>query len=375
MRWKTSPCSAARFARPRRPSSADGSGRATSASTSAAKMTRAFAGCSIGPISSTSPAAAFSRTKCCGGEEPPRRNGPSVPQPDPRPAILAFHRELAALGITLIVMPTPVKPGVHPENLVASYPPDGGTAQNASYARVRRVARARRHRPVRSRRASWKTDADQACSTSPATRTGGPRRWSSSRSASRRSSSAARSCLLAGAAGYRIEEQEITNQGDTAAMLDLPTGQRLYPPERVVISRVLNADGSAWRSDRAADVLVLGDSFSNIYSLASMGWGDAAGLVEQSELRARKAGRSDRAERRRRLRHARDAAKSRARASRRQARRHLAVRRARARGRELEDRVGVRLKPQERVRLKPDATPVLTNDTRSILLPTRHSNS
>ncbi len=56
--------------------------------------------------------------------------------------------------------------------------------------------------------------------------------------------------------------------------------RRLYPPERVVVSRVLNADGSAWRSDRGADVLVLGDSFSNIYSLASMGWGDAAGLVE-----------------------------------------------------------------------------------------------
>jgi alginate O-acetyltransferase complex protein AlgJ len=28
-------------------------------------------------------------------------------------------------------------------------------------------------------------------------------------------------------------------------------------------------------------VLVLGDSFSNIYSLASMGWGDSAGFAEQ----------------------------------------------------------------------------------------------
>ncbi len=134
MRWKTSPCSAARFARPRRPSSADGSGRATSACMSAAKMTRAFAGCSIGPISSTSPAAAFSRTRCCGGDRAAASEWTERPQPDPRPAILAFHRELAALGITLIVMPTPVKPGVHPEKLVASYPPDGGTAQNASYA-------------------------------------------------------------------------------------------------------------------------------------------------------------------------------------------------------------------------------------------------
>ena len=63
-------------------------------------------------------------------------------------------------------------------------------------------------------------------------------------------------------------------------MLDLPPGQQLYPPERAVISRVLAQDGSPWRSDRGADVLVLGDSFANIYSLASMGWGDSAGLVE-----------------------------------------------------------------------------------------------
>jgi len=39
-------------------------------------------------------------------------------------------------------------------------------------------------------------------------------------------------------------------------------------------------DGAAWQPSRSADVLVLGDSFCNIYSLASMGWGDAAGLVE-----------------------------------------------------------------------------------------------
>ena len=33
--------------------------------------------------------------------------------------------------------------------------------------------------------------------------------------------------------------------------------------------------------NREADVLVLGDSFSNIYSLSSMNWGDSAGFIEQ----------------------------------------------------------------------------------------------
>ena len=37
----------------------------------------------------------------------------------------------------------------------------------------------------------------------------------------------------------------------------------------------------SWRSSRDADVLLLGDSFSNIYSLESMGWGTSAGFAEQ----------------------------------------------------------------------------------------------
>ena len=81
--------------------------------------------------------------------------------------------------------------------------------------------------------------------------------------------------------GLRIVEQEVTNAGDTAVMLDLPARQTLYPPERVVISRAVAEDGSPWRSNQTADVLLLGDSFTNIYSLASMGWGDSAGLAEQ----------------------------------------------------------------------------------------------
>ena len=55
----------------------------------------------------------------------------------------------------------------------------------------------------------------------------------------------------------------------------------LFPPEAVWLRRVLQPDGSPWRPSRDADVLVLGDSFSNIYSLESMGWGDSAGFVEQ----------------------------------------------------------------------------------------------
>jgi alginate O-acetyltransferase complex protein AlgJ len=80
---------------------------------------------------------------------------------------------------------------------------------------------------------------------------------------------------------YRVERVEARNHGDTARMLDLPPDSPLYPPESVWLRRVLMPDGSLWRSARTADVLVLGDSFSNIYTLESMGWGTSAGFVEQ----------------------------------------------------------------------------------------------
>ena len=80
-------------------------------------------------------------------------------------------------------------------------------------------------------------------------------------------------------------------------------GDTLFPPESVWLARVLLPDGSAWRSSRDADVLVLGDSFSNIYSLESMGWGTSAGL-RAFELRLAPAGRSAGAERRGGIRHA-----------------------------------------------------------------------
>ena len=80
---------------------------------------------------------------------------------------------------------------------------------------------------------------------------------------------------------FRLDRREVRNAGDTARMLDLAAGSTLYPQETVWLRRVLRPDGSLWRSTRTADVLLLGDSFSNIYSLESMGWGTSAGFVEQ----------------------------------------------------------------------------------------------
>ena len=81
--------------------------------------------------------------------------------------------------------------------------------------------------------------------------------------------------------GYQIDRPDVRNTGDAARMLDLPDDTLLFPPEAVSLRRVLQPDGSPWRPSRNADVLLLGDSFTNIYSLESMGWGTSAGFAEQ----------------------------------------------------------------------------------------------
>jgi alginate O-acetyltransferase complex protein AlgJ len=202
----------------------------------------------------------------------------ALPQPDPRPAILAFHRTLQARGITLIVMPTPVKPGVHPEMLTASAQNQQGVVQNASYGAL-----------IEFLRASGVLVFDPSDALAGA-RSGAPQylatdtHWRPEAMelvAERLAAFVAQQAMLPETTSpdYRIEEVNVTNVGDTAVMLDLPSGQQVYPPERVLISRVVTGEGP-WRSDRGADVLVLGDSFSNIYSLESMGWGNGAGFVE-----------------------------------------------------------------------------------------------
>jgi alginate O-acetyltransferase complex protein AlgJ len=202
----------------------------------------------------------------------------SAPQPDPRPAILDFHRRLAARGIALVIVPAPVKPGVHPDRL-SGRAASAEALQNPSFAALLEELRGNGvlvfdPAPVlaQGRRTSaqylatdthWRPETMEIV-------------------AERLAAFVNQHIPLPPPADQRftIAEQDVTNAGDTVAMLDLPAGQRRYPPEKVVVSRVLLPDGTPWRSDRAADVLVLGDSFSNIYSLASMGWGDAAGFVE-----------------------------------------------------------------------------------------------
>jgi hypothetical protein len=204
----------------------------------------------------------------------------SPPQPDPRDAIIGFNHDLAARGITLIVMPTPVKPGVHPEMLARRYAGADGVLHSPSYRAFVEdlqghgvrvfdpsvvLAAGRRAAPqYLAADTHWRPEAMELV----AERLGNV------------IVNAVQLPVLTDP-GYRIERLEVRNIGDIARMLDLPEEIPVFPPESVWLRRVLDADGRPWRSSRNADVLLLGDSFSNIYALESMGWGTSAGFAEQ----------------------------------------------------------------------------------------------
>lgn len=203
------------------------------------------------------------------------------PQPDPRPAILQFARDLAARGIALIVMPTPVKPTVHPAELSASMSDTDVPVQNPSYAAF-----------VEEMRAAGVLVFDPASDLVEGRLSGAAQylrmdtHWRPE--AMQRVAEALATFIEAhvslpqvASPGYRTEPREARQHGDTLVMLDLPANQTLFSAESVPLRFVLGPDHDPWRPSRGADILVLGDSFSNIYSLPTMGWGEASGFVEQ----------------------------------------------------------------------------------------------
>ena len=198
--------------------------------------------------------------------------------PDPRPALRAFNDALARRDIALVLLPTPVKPSIHPEQLGArtSVPP----VRNLSFSEF-----------ADDMRAAGVLLFDPAPllaglgATGEATYLTRDTHWRPHAVAAVAHTLAQfleREVRLPEQAPVSLETRRtsISNTGDIIGLLDLPTGA-LYPSETVTVRQILMPGGRPWRPDPRADVLLLGDSFTNIFSLDAMGWGTAAGLAEQ----------------------------------------------------------------------------------------------
>jgi hypothetical protein len=206
-------------------------------------------------------------------------DGGAAIHPDPRPAVLALHQALAARGIALVLFPVPDKASLQPAELHGRVSPGKlAVALNPDH-----------HRFVAEMRSKGVLVFDAA----PATlATGEPPRflvqdthwtpaWMETVAAGLATFVRAHVKLAEGVAPprWRVVPTEIARVGDIVDMLKLPEGQRLFLPQQVVIRQVRDEGGQLWQPKEDAEVLLLGDSFTNVFSQAPMGWGEAAGLA------------------------------------------------------------------------------------------------
>jgi hypothetical protein len=204
--------------------------------------------------------------------------GEEALHPDPRPAILDFHRALAARGIRLVLFPVPDKVSLAPVELHGRrLPGDLPVVGNRDFPRFVAELRAAgvlvfdaapeaidpRDRPrFLQQDTHWAPE------------------WMELVSRDLSDFLKQHGALPAREPpGVAVVPLPVSRVGDIVDMLKLPEGQRLFTPQSVTVTQVRGADGEIWQPKEGADVLLLGDSFTNVFTLGQMGWGEGAGLA------------------------------------------------------------------------------------------------
>jgi len=202
---------------------------------------------------------------------------------DPLQAIAEFQRALAQRGIRLVLLPMPDKAALEPGPLHGSPGPATLSAQNVDYQRfleqlprlgvavldVQRSAPRRRDKPLYLIQDTHFAPSFMELIASDLAKLVGELGVLPA---------------LGEAPALHVVEQPASRVGDLVDMLKLPDEQQLFLAQTVLVHQVQSESGAEWEPDPAADVLLLGDSFSNIFSLEGMGWGSASGLAPHLAL-------------------------------------------------------------------------------------------
>jgi len=206
----------------------------------------------------------------------------SPSHPDPIPALLRFHDDLARRGIVLVLAPAPVKPMLEPQHFSRRYSGNEGPLHNPSWTEFRRrvdaagIALVDLAGPIAVRQRELGEPLYLASDT----------HWTPAGVEIAAETIAERlqdgvSFRLPALGGFAQRRVQVSGRGDIAVMLKLPEGSELFPRQSVIARPVVLPDGGYWQPDPHAEVLLLGDSFSNIYSDPGLGWGSGAGLAER----------------------------------------------------------------------------------------------
>lgn len=202
--------------------------------------------------------------------------------PDPRPAILDFAAYLRGRGIALVIFPVPDKATLQPVELTGRARDGGGTpAQNPDQARLT---------------AALQEAGVLVFDPTPATLVAGapPRflqqdthwrpEWMEQVAGDLARFLSTRGLVAGPTRAWHGVAKQVSRVGDVTDMLGLPEGQALYAPESATIHEVRDAEDKPFDASDKASVLLMGDSFSNVFSLEMMGWGEGAGLGAQLAL-------------------------------------------------------------------------------------------
>ena len=202
------------------------------------------------------------------------------PQPDPLLAIAELHWQVEAAGAELLVIPTPLKPAIHPEMFSSRYADATEPIRNPSEedlaGRLREMGIVVFDPAVVMARARQETGQAQFLRADTHWTPEAVDQVARELAALIRTRYGLQPVMRFDRRGVVAE-----NLGDLAVKLRLPPGQSLVTPEAVRIQRVFGLDRQPWKPDPGADVLLLGDSFTNVFSAPELGWGTAAGLAEQ----------------------------------------------------------------------------------------------
>ena len=206
--------------------------------------------------------------------------GEHDPSPDPRPGLLAFARDCAALGIHLIVLPIPDKAMLQPGRLTTRMAVDRPITPPNNHGFDRFVAE------LRAAGIDVLDPTPATISSSDLRYLAQDTHWTPEfmdRVAAdvARRITAQTPATSADANPFSLRRSTARRVGDIVDLLKLPANQTIYAPQSVTIQQIVDTrTGRLWERNPAADVLLLGDSFTNIYSQPSMGWGESAGFAE-----------------------------------------------------------------------------------------------
>ena len=205
----------------------------------------------------------------------PPRNG-SIPQnSDAVSAIVDFYNQLDARGIKLLIVPAPGKASVYPEKITAR----AGNNPTQISPHTKKVMDGIQSAGIEwvdlfalfNRSKNRETDLYLKQDT----------HWSTAgmRIAAKRV--AERLLELGwidrGGIEYELKPIEFSRYGDILRMINLPFSDRLYQPERLYCTQVIDSlSGTPNQNNEDSEILVLGDSFLRIYEQDEPG---SAGFV------------------------------------------------------------------------------------------------